>query len=220
MRAAVAGNVRTTGELLAKLAGDGRPHIRRFVAASPVTPAAAMAPLARDADTRVRLSLSRSPWTPSALLKQLLTDRSREVAEQARRNLRLRDPQSGAQKITKIRIKVWPPDGMAECQWTPDGTVEGGHASGGPAVRMYTDTKKISPQKVKQIWQAAESLPRTAFAPDAVLRREKSKGIGHVLLFFEGGSAARLSWPFRGQHADPKVRALSKLLHENRTGGW
>jgi hypothetical protein len=125
-----------------------------------------------------------------------------------------------ARAITSLTIIVVPPGGgQANSTFLPDGTVRGGHLSGDPRPMVYQDEKHLDSATVKAIWTAARALGDTLLGtnvnPDSTYQ-------GYVILqvTFDQGPMASLAWPFRGEHADARVRALVALLMEHRTGGW
>ena len=125
-----------------------------------------------------------------------------------------------ARVITSLQIIVVPPGGgQANSRFLPDGVVRGGHLSGDPRPMVYQDEKHLDSATVRAIWSAARVLGDTLLAtnvnPDSTYQ-------GYVILqvTFDQGPMASLVWPFRGEHADARVRALAALLMEHRTGGW
>jgi hypothetical protein len=81
------------------------------------------------------------------------------------------------------------------------------------------DKRQLPPQKVREIWQAAESLGKDMYAKDVPPQAEW-KGSVELLISLRNRPTARLSWPIDGQYPDAGVRSLMKLLYENNTGGW
>jgi len=125
-----------------------------------------------------------------------------------------------ARAITSIEIIVVPPGGgQAQATFLPDGLVRGGHLSGDSPPMVYQDEKRLLSTTVRAIWTAARALGDTLLAvnvtPDSTYH-------GYVLLqiTFDRDPMVSLLWPFRGEHADARVRALAALLMEHRTGGW
>ena len=125
-----------------------------------------------------------------------------------------------ARTITSLTIIVVPPGGgQANSTFLPDGTVRGGHLSGDPRPFVYQDEKHIDSATVKAIWSAARALGDTLLAANVI---PDSTYEGYVVLqvTYDREPQANLAWPFRGAHADARVRALAALLMEHRTGGW
>ena len=97
--------------------------------------------------------------------------------------------------------------------------MRGGHLSGDSPPRVYQDEKRLHSTSVRAIWAAARALGDTLLAasmhPDSTYQ-------GYVLvqITFDKDPMASLVWPFRGEHADARVRALAVLLMDHRTGGW
>ena len=125
-----------------------------------------------------------------------------------------------ARAITPIEIIVVPPGGdQAHANLLPDGLVRGGHLSGDSPPMVYQDEKHLDSATVTAIWATAHALGDTLLAvnvtPDSTYH-------GYVLLqiTFDRDPMVSLLWPFRGEHADARVRALAALLMEHRTGGW
>jgi hypothetical protein len=125
-----------------------------------------------------------------------------------------------ARTITSLQIVVVPPGGgQANSQFTPDGRVRGGHLSGDVPPMVYQDEKHLDSATVKAIWGAAHALGDTLLAANEI---PDSTFQGYVVLqvAYDRGPQANIAWPFRGEHADARVRALAALLMEHRTGGW
>src|SRR5208282_5531483 len=70
----IAGNARTSPDILEKFSRDLRPRIRLRVAENPSTPLAIMKKLAEDSHPAVCLAVSENKNTPGWILNQLASD--------------------------------------------------------------------------------------------------------------------------------------------------
>ena len=121
--------------------------------------------------------------------------------------------------ISRILIQVKPGSGgLARREFTADGWVDGGHASGDP-LRIYEEREQISEEEVEAIWAAASALGEELHAMD-VAPQPDWKGHVELWVFFDDQRAMRLSWPFGEQHPDPRVQGLVEMLMEVDVGGW
>jgi hypothetical protein len=73
------GDTRTPAEVLACLAADERPNIRRRVAENASTPTEVLAQLAKDDAVVVRQAVAKNIHTPVFVLRELAQDESHEV---------------------------------------------------------------------------------------------------------------------------------------------
>jgi len=122
-------------------------------------------------------------------------------------------------RVDRIQIIVQPRDGYAHCVFQQDGTIEGGHTSGGPQPFVHQDKGTLSTEKVNSIWAAVQDLNPEIFSK-RVLPDRNWKGSVTLLLFERDRVVAQLAWPFGKEHADDKVQVLTKLLYQNKIGGW
>lgn len=125
---------------------------------------------------------------------------------------------SMAQEITKITIHVSPGDGYAYCEFTADGWAEGGHASGDPAF-VHMEREQIPQKQVNAIWEAASALDTDKYGLDTSAISDCVECV-ELLIYYQDGQVMHLTWPFGGQHPDPKVQILAELISENNVGGW
>lgn len=123
-----------------------------------------------------------------------------------------------APRIGAVSISVQPADGgSAHCRYEPDGSVRGGHLSGGPSPFVHEAEGTISPEIRRAIVSAveatlAEPRPSPGVTPGA--------GTERIEIELENGARVTFAWPFGGAHDDPRVVALAALLREHRLGGW
>lgn len=123
-----------------------------------------------------------------------------------------------APRIGAVSISVQPADsGSAHCRYEPDGSVRGGHLSGGPSPFVHEAEGTISPEIRRAIVSAveatlAEPRPSSGVTPGA--------GTERIEIELEDGARVVFAWPFGGAHDDSRVVALAALLREHRLGGW
>jgi hypothetical protein len=127
-------------------------------------------------------------------------------------------PTATAPRIRAVSIHVQPADGgSAHCRYERDGTVRGGHVSGGPSPFVHQDEGTIAPEIQRAIVGAAEATlaeprPSPGVAPGA--------GTERIEIELEDGALVTFAWPFAGAHDDARVVALAGLLRGHRVGGW
>lgn len=119
-----------------------------------------------------------------------------------------------------VEIRVIPAQGMAFCRFDARGRLRGGHASGGPAVRVYEAEGKVGPAVVQEIWRLAADLRRRGLVKGPVSWDDRSRGQQHLVLYLKDGSQLRLSWPEKQVPEDGVARQLAELLLRHHVGGW
>jgi len=123
-------------------------------------------------------------------------------------------------KIVQIDIGVHPGGrGMANCGWTKDGKVTGGHLSGDDPPFVHIDESTIPKEILDDIWKEAEALGEAVFSLN-VAQDPKWTGYNELMISFETGDPMRVCWPFGEENRDQRLKRLLDLLFKNKIGGW
>lgn len=121
--------------------------------------------------------------------------------------------------IRSVAILVLPDDrGRAFCDFAVDGMTQGGHMSGEPLPFVHQDNVQLRPEVIEAIWQAAGDVLDAGLLAEGGARGER--GFNAISLVMDDGRNFSVSWPFRQQPEDPRLRRLADLVFEHRIGGW
>ncbi|MBM3150788.1 MAG: hypothetical protein FJZ96_01060 [Chloroflexi bacterium] len=121
--------------------------------------------------------------------------------------------------ISKVGIHVTLEDGLAYCEFMPDGQVEGGHTSGGLEPYVHIDQATLPEEQVEAIWAAAGAIDPQLY-PLATSASRGCVNCVDLFIHYPDGTILHLSWPVGEQHPDPNVQELETLLYEYHIGGW
>jgi len=121
-------------------------------------------------------------------------------------------------EVAAVQIISMPPNGgYAQCRFSKDGKIDGGHSSGG---RVHTQTGNLTAAQLKAMWSAVASLDHKAFTHGSTID-SSSRGKMTLVLHCSGGlPAAKLSWKFAEQPEESTIKALVDLMMKHRIGGW
>jgi len=123
-------------------------------------------------------------------------------------------------KIIGIYLEAHPGGrGMANCSWTEDGKVHGGHLSGDDPPFVHIDEGTVPKEIRDEIWKEAEALDDAVLALD-MMPDPKWNGYNQLMITFETGDPMRYCWPFGEKDQDPRFKPLLDLLFKHRIGGW
>jgi hypothetical protein len=123
-------------------------------------------------------------------------------------------------RIERMDLEVHPGGrGMANCSWTREGKVTGGHLSGDDPPFVHIDEKVLPKDIVDELWREAEALDEAVLGLD-VINEAGWKGHNELTITFDDGKQMRYCWPFGKADPDPRLKRLLDLLYEHHIGGW